>query len=484
MSKMMQKISQSLAPPGAPPCPVCHNLIFTSSDLKISVAQLRNESLCPCCSLLWHLISKITSSDTVHADISYDHLLFTLSSFRDRHGTGPLYGHLLPNPLLGGTPTPGHDLQFYTHPSAPPSPYPSIGAAPRFPSTPSPPPHSPSSAPGSHPAPPPPAGTPPAPHPPYHPPPHPPHRRPPHPSPPLPPPPGPSTASYAALSHCWANRPTTRTLTSTLAAHLVALPHPLPQTFADAVAVTRALDIPYLWIDSLCIVQDDRADWAREASLMGDVYANALVTVAADAAAAGGAEGGFLAPGVRRVGREVGGPAAGGATVVASPRTLRTTSVVKRFLLDAALGEAGATWRREVVPAYTRLDLTVATDRLPALEGLARAMGELRGGGRVYLWGLWRASLGRDLLWRTETEVNERRRVGFLPEGYAPTWSWGSVVGQVMYDGVDEDDEVVGFKVVDVGDGDDGRLTVLKGRGCAVDLTLKDDRLGPARHRP
>ena len=35
----------------------------------------------------------------------------------------------------------------------------------------------------------------------------------------------------------------------------------------------------YLWIDSLCIVQDSPSDWQREASRMGSVYSHAVVTV-------------------------------------------------------------------------------------------------------------------------------------------------------------------------------------------------------------
>src|SRR5690606_1224898 len=45
-----------------------------------------------------------------------------------------------------------------------------------------------------------------------------------------------------------------------------------------------ALGIPYLWIDSLCIIQDDKPDWNREAEHMADVYGNATVTFSADAA--------------------------------------------------------------------------------------------------------------------------------------------------------------------------------------------------------
>jgi len=57
----------------------------------------------------------------------------------------------------------------------------------------------------------------------------------------------------------------------------------LPLTFKDAVLVSRKLSVRYLWIDSLCIIQDDAEDWRRESSKMADVYANAFLTIAAAA---------------------------------------------------------------------------------------------------------------------------------------------------------------------------------------------------------
>ncbi len=55
----------------------------------------------------------------------------------------------------------------------------------------------------------------------------------------------------------------------------------LPKTFADTVLVARCLGIQYIWIDSLCIIQDDKQDWKAEAAKMWQVYANAYVNVAA-----------------------------------------------------------------------------------------------------------------------------------------------------------------------------------------------------------
>ena len=52
----------------------------------------------------------------------------------------------------------------------------------------------------------------------------------------------------------------------------------------DVIQLCWALDIPYLWIDSLCVTQDSQEDWAIESSRMADVYRNATLTVAASSA--------------------------------------------------------------------------------------------------------------------------------------------------------------------------------------------------------
>lgn len=101
------------------------------------------------------------------------------------------------------------------------------------------------------------------------------------------------TGVYLALSHCWGGLIPTRTTRDTFAAFRHRIPEPLPPTFADAVTVTRALGVKYLWVDSLCIIQDSREDWAVQAPLMARVYGGALVTISADAAASSAQ--GFLA---------------------------------------------------------------------------------------------------------------------------------------------------------------------------------------------
>ncbi|KAE9373876.1 HET-domain-containing protein, partial [Stipitochalara longipes BDJ] len=92
---------------------------------------------------------------------------------------------------------------------------------------------------------------------------------------------------WVSLSHCWGkkeNHPL-KTTRQNLAQHLKTIPmSSLPKTFQDAVVATRVLGIQFLWIDSLCIVQDDEDDWRRESQTMGMVYERAVITLAASAA--------------------------------------------------------------------------------------------------------------------------------------------------------------------------------------------------------
>jgi len=89
---------------------------------------------------------------------------------------------------------------------------------------------------------------------------------------------------YIALSHSWGGEKPLITTTANLESHKsgILLTH-LPKTFLDAVEIARRLDVRYLWIDSLCILQDSPADWEAEASRMASVYRHAYLTVSATA---------------------------------------------------------------------------------------------------------------------------------------------------------------------------------------------------------
>ncbi|KAH7084023.1 heterokaryon incompatibility protein-domain-containing protein [Paraphoma chrysanthemicola] len=87
---------------------------------------------------------------------------------------------------------------------------------------------------------------------------------------------------YAALSYCWGTTRQLTTVQATLEAHKKSIDvERLPKTIQDAITTTRALCITYLWIDSLCIVQDSNEDKAKEISKMSSIYKSAMVTISA-----------------------------------------------------------------------------------------------------------------------------------------------------------------------------------------------------------
>jgi len=87
---------------------------------------------------------------------------------------------------------------------------------------------------------------------------------------------------WVALTHRWGNSQIITTRTSNIDAHIEGLLFAaLPKTFQDAIIITRQLGMRYLWIDSLCIIQDSQDDWIHESAKMGNIYKNAVVTIAA-----------------------------------------------------------------------------------------------------------------------------------------------------------------------------------------------------------
>ncbi|PTB44303.1 hypothetical protein M441DRAFT_109350, partial [Trichoderma asperellum CBS 433.97] len=53
----------------------------------------------------------------------------------------------------------------------------------------------------------------------------------------------------------------------------------MPKAYQDTVCVARALGVKYIWIDALCIIQDDRGDWEKESRMMAEIFQNSLTTV-------------------------------------------------------------------------------------------------------------------------------------------------------------------------------------------------------------
>ncbi|KAL9616775.1 MAG: hypothetical protein Q9160_008400 [Pyrenula sp. 1 TL-2023] len=101
-------------------------------------------------------------------------------------------------------------------------------------------------------------------------------------------------SEYLTLSHRWGDKILFKLLNSNIARLRQRLPfEELSQTFKDAIYFTNQLGFEYLWIDSLCIIQDDEDDWLKESALMGEVYRNGACNLAASAAATGISEGLF-----------------------------------------------------------------------------------------------------------------------------------------------------------------------------------------------
>ena len=94
---------------------------------------------------------------------------------------------------------------------------------------------------------------------------------------------GEDVREWVTLSHCWGQKSPLQTTKNTIVAHQEALPlNTFPNLFCDAVTITRELGYRYLWIDSICIIQDCEEDRAQEIAQMGEIYKNSVLTIAAN----------------------------------------------------------------------------------------------------------------------------------------------------------------------------------------------------------
>lgn len=296
-----------------------------------------------------------------------------------------------------------------------------------------------------------------------------------------------------------------------------------PGTLRDAIIITRNLGIKYIWIDALCIQQDSKEDWAREAAKMREVYSGAILTVTASNAPS--TSSGIFSPRVSknaRVPLEWKTPSSGeekriinvylrpgselwdhklqgsrlttrGWTLqegLLAPRTLsygeqqmiwecpqyqadeggRTTSATEDYrakgfiqrlmkqlppakppILKSILSrlmsrqpELDEWWKEhsianpydqwyDILDAFAARSLTVDTDALPAMAGIARAFqGLLKD---EYCAGLWKKDILCSLFWaRSPRYPEDRYATRFDParaSNYlAPSWSWASIPGK------------------------------------------------------
>ncbi|KAK3369420.1 heterokaryon incompatibility protein-domain-containing protein [Lasiosphaeria ovina] len=290
------------------------------------------------------------------------------------------------------------------------------------------------------------------------------------------------TGTYFCLSHRWGTPQPLTTTTATLSQRMQNIPwEDVPKTFQDAIQITRSLGVRYLWIDSLCIIQDDDADWLQQASQMCNIYRDASLTLACTRAV--GCHQTLLPSFNRYVeGRDSSGrpyrvlvrliDGHFNAEQRIEGSLLRRGWVFQERLLsrrylhfgydelywecmentlcecrDGVIGEpleirsAGAripdsagrrSWQtiwHEIVRDYTYLDLTKMTDRPQAILGLVAEMEQRRGS--RYLYGLWSDTFLADLAWEV-VPYDEDQFVSPVTRR-KPTWSWVSVDGQCVY---------------------------------------------------
>jgi hypothetical protein len=92
----------------------------------------------------------------------------------------------------------------------------------------------------------------------------------------------PQSCKYIALSYVWGNQPQ-QTVTARASANGVLDLTELPRTVADAIELTRRINIRYLWVDRYCINQDDAAEKHDQIHGMDTIYHGSYLTIIAAA---------------------------------------------------------------------------------------------------------------------------------------------------------------------------------------------------------
>lgn len=293
---------------------------------------------------------------------------------------------------------------------------------------------------------------------------------------------------YVCLSHRWC--PETK-VASLLRGNFADYTERVPDAalyplLKDTILIAGILSVKFLWIDCLCIIQDDPEDWNIEASTMAAIYENAFLTISAS-----GWEGGnslfdrfpphyaqLNSPGTTDVfvrpqlehpvwrrpehhcefSTSPEYPLARRAWVY-QERTLskrnihytrqelvwecmesikcecksnyapmgNTSSAVVPFKQFPLRDYFMSPWH-SIVATFSMLDLTFGGDRLPSLSGVAKRYGNHHG--LTYLAGMWQESLKRDFFWRRGVSPLAPR----LRPNFSPTWSWASITGHAFPD--------------------------------------------------
>ncbi|KAK2737253.1 heterokaryon incompatibility protein [Colletotrichum kahawae] len=285
---------------------------------------------------------------------------------------------------------------------------------------------------------------------------------------------------YATLSYCWGLKPFLSLTKNTMSSFREGVSvRDLPQTFRDAIHVAKQLGLSYIWIDALCIIQQDPEDWSIESSRMRSVYGNSYVNLAASSAT--NVDEGFFSKTERykyysgglyarittneySAVRNFYGDSVYEESFAHTHLATRAWTLQERLLPARTIyfGNTGIFWEcrsgfrsefllpgirslfgshlvssedqawswGEIVSHYSRAYLTDPEDHLPALAGIARRQQEVTG--HQYLAGMWRESFITELPWAV---IGRRRR----PAWRAPSWSWIAVDSPILVWGWDID---------------------------------------------
>ncbi|KIX97595.1 uncharacterized protein Z520_06373 [Fonsecaea multimorphosa CBS 102226] len=291
---------------------------------------------------------------------------------------------------------------------------------------------------------------------------------------------------YVALSYCWGDFLPLKLTRDVIKQFEVSIASAsLPKTFQDAVEVTQSLGFRYLWIDALCIVQDDPLDVAREVASMHKVYGNCELVLSATSSE--NCNGGLYS--LRNaVATEIRLPKTtnlhtAGTVLIgrynrhrvahldSQPLDRRAWSLQERLLSPAVLhflpyglvwecrtvcvsenGEVEVdgidpflkalpwlflgTWTAtkygtwtEIVHKYSSKSMTYKSDRLPAVAGLGSYLHDHEYKHTRYYAGLWESELPWNLVWRTSFPQERSTTTQCQP----PSWTWAAVSGAVSY---------------------------------------------------
>lgn len=304
---------------------------------------------------------------------------------------------------------------------------------------------------------------------------------------------------YVTLSYCWGKLWNSKTTKANIEDYKASIPmQDLSPTLRHAVLLTRHLKFQYLWVDSLCIIQDSKEDWDTESVNMAIIYQNSIFTIAVPGArstmegiipeaskrqmpltirAEGthfslfidsvplswdicveqdalserawvlqerlmscrivflGSQQMFWECKTKRASQHQYADLLEDKVIKKSPQSFfnkvpepNQVDLLPLQLLEDDEERDYFTWY-EMLSIYSSKDLTVPSDKLPALAGMAKAFQPKNS---LYLAGTWLGDWRGGLLWHAVTPRSLR-----YPQNVrtprAPSWSWAHLDGKIAF---------------------------------------------------